>query len=186
MKSSNNPRDRDDFILVGKVVNAHGIRGNLKVHSYTESLSVYQAQAGITVIMPDDAIRTMIVDRVWRHGKYLLMNFESVTRRDQAERLIGAELFVEKNCLPVLEEDTHYWFDLVGLRVVDASGASLGRLVSVIPTPGNDVYVVREDRGGQRRETLIPAVGDVVLDIDLDGGIMTVELPEGLRACGKP
>lgn len=186
MKSSNNPRDRDDFILVGKVVGAHGIRGNLKVHSYTESLSIYQARAGVTVIMPDGTIRTMIVDRVWRHGKNLLMNFESVSRRDQAERLIGAEMFVEKTCLPALEKDTYYWFDLVGLRVVDASGALLGRLASVIPTPGNDVYVVREDRGGQCRETLIPAVGNVIRDVDLDGGIMTVELPEGLRARGKP
>ncbi|WP_319524239.1 ribosome maturation factor RimM [uncultured Desulfosarcina sp.] len=180
MKSSNNPGDRDDLILVGKVVGAHGIRGNLKIHSFTESLSVFEAKDGLHVILPDGSIRTMTVDRVWRHGKSVLMNFESVTRRDQVEQLIGAELFVEKECLPALEEDTYYWFDLVGLQVIDPSGAPLGRLVSVIPTPGNDVYVVREESCGQPRETLIPAVGDVVLSIDLEGGIMTVDLPEGL------
>jgi len=180
LKSSNNPGDRDDLLLVGKVVGAHGIRGNLKVHSYTESLSVYETKEGIHVILPDGSIRTMTVDRVWRHGKGVLMIFESVTRRDQAEGLIGAELFVEKEYLPALEEDTYYWFDLVGLRVVDAAGASLGRLVRVISTPGNDVYVVRGERGGQPKETLIPAIGDVVLGIDLEGGTMTVDLPEGL------
>ena len=180
MKSSNKSGQRDSLILVGQVVGAHGIRGNLKVHSYTESLSVYETQAGITVILPDDAIRTMVVDRVWRHGKKLLMNFESITRRDQAEGLIGAKLFVEKDGLPNLDEDTYYWFDLVGLQVIDPYGEPLGRLVSVIPTPGNDIYVVRGERGGQPREMLVPAVGDVVLGIDLDAGVMTVDLPEGL------
>ena len=180
MKSSNNPEDRDDLILVGKVVGAHGIRGNLKIHSFTESLSVYEAKGGLHVILPDGSIHMMTVDRVWRHGKNVLMNFESVTRRDQVEQLIGAELFIEKKCLPPLEEDTYYWSDLVGLRVIDPSGTSLGRLVSVIPTPGNDVYVVRAESDGKLRETLIPAVGDVVLSIDLKGGIMTVDLPEGL------
>jgi 16S rRNA processing protein RimM len=56
----------------------------------------------------------------------------------------------------------------------------LGRVVSVIPTPGNDVYVVRGEGCGQPRETLVPAVGDVILGIDLEGGTMTVDLPEGL------
>ncbi|BBO78831.1 ribosome maturation factor RimM [Desulfosarcina widdelii] len=180
MKSSNSPGNRDDLILVGKVVGAHGIRGNLKVRSYTESLSVYEAKEGIHAILPDGSIRTMTVDRVWPHGKSLLMNFESVTRRDQAEGLIGTELFVEKDRLPALEEDTYYWFDLVGLRVIDASGTRLGRLVRIIPTSGNDIYVVRGACGGQPQETLIPAIGDVVLSIDLEGGIMTVDLPEGL------
>ena len=180
MKSSNSPGDRDDLILVGKVVGAHGIRGNLKVRSYTESLSVYEAKEGIHAILPDGSIRTMAIDRVRPHGKSLLMNFESVTRRDQAESLIGTELFVEKDRLPTLEEDTYYWFDLVGLRVIDSSGTRLGRLVRVIPTYGNDVYVVRGECGGQPQETLIPAIGDVVLSIDLEGGIMTVDLPEGL------
>jgi 16S rRNA processing protein RimM len=180
LKSSNSPGDRDDLILVGKVVGAHGIRGNLKVHSYTESFSVYEAEEGIHAILPDGSIRAVTVDRVCPHGKNLLMNFESVTRRDQAESLIGTELFVEKDRLPALEEDTYYWFDLVGLRVIDSSGTRLGRLVRVIPTSGNDVYVVRGECGGQPKETLIPAIGDVVLSIDLEGGIMTVDLPEGL------
>jgi len=180
LKSSNNPGDRDDFILVGKVVGAHGIQGNLKVHTYTQSLSVYETEAGIQLILPDGAVRAMTVDRVWRHGKSLLMTFESVTRRDQAEDLVGAELFIEKKRLPALEEDAYYWFDLVGLQVIDASGAPLGRLVRVIPTPGNDVYEVRGEGGGQPRETLVPAVGNVVLGIDLESGTMTVALPEGL------
>ena len=165
---------------MGKVVGAHGIAGNVKVHSFSESLAVYETGAGIDVGMPDGSMRSMDVAWVRPHGKGLLMNFESVTDRDQAEKLVGAELFAEKALLPSLEEDTYYWFDLVGLRVVDTAGTVLGSLDSIIPTAGNDIYVVKGKQGEKKREMLIPAVGDVVLTIDLDGGTMVVDPPEGL------
>jgi 16S rRNA processing protein RimM len=68
----------------------------------------------------------------------------------------------------------------VGLRVYDTSGSLLGRLDEVIPTPGNDIYVVNGKQDGQTREMLIPAIGDVVLKIDLEGKTMIVDPPEGL------
>ena len=165
---------------MGKVVGAHGIGGNVKVYSYSDSLAVYETGAGIEVALPDGTMRSMGVVWVRPHGKGLLLNFESVTDRDQAERLIGAELFADKTLLPSLDEDTYYWFDLVGLQVVDTTGAMLGVLDSIIPTAANDVYVVKGKQGGKAREMLIPAVGDVVLTIDLEGGTMVVDPPEGL------
>ena len=166
--------------MVGKVVGVHGIRGNLKVHSFSESPAVFETGSKITVGLPDGSLRPMAVVRVQPHGKGLLANLESVTDREQAEKLIGAELFAEKASLPSLEEDTYYWFDLVGLRVVDTAGTVLGCLDSIIPTPGNDIYVVKGTQGGKLREILLPAVGEVVLSIDLEGGTMTVDPPEGL------
>jgi len=166
--------------MVGRVVGAHGIRGTLKVHSYAESLSVYEAGEGIRVVHPDGSVRKMIVEWVQPHGRMLLMAVEAVSDRSQAESLIGSELFVDKACLPDLEEDTYYWFDLVGLRVYNTAGTLLGRLEEVIPTPGNDIYVVKGRQNGQPREMLIPATGDVVLKIDLEGKTMIVDPPEGL------
>ena len=122
----------------------------------------------------------MTVQGVQPHGRGLLMNLEAVTDRGQAESLVGSELFVDKSRLPSLEEDTYYWFDLVGLRVYDTTGALLGRLEGVIPTGSNDVYVVKDNKPGSAREILIPAIGDVVLDIDLESRTMTVDPPEGL------
>ena len=68
----------------------------------------------------------------------------------------------------------------MGLRVYDTTGVHLGRLDEVSPTPGNDIYVVRGKQDGQTREMLIPAIGDVVLKIDLEGKTMIVDPPEGL------
>ena len=158
----------------------HGIRGSLKIRSYAESLSVYEGGTGIRVALPDGSVRRMTVQWMQPHGRVLLMTLDGVADRDMAESLIGSELYVERACLPTLEEDTYYWSDLVGLRVYDTSGVHLGCLDEIIPTPGNDVYVVRRRQDGQTTEMLIPAIGDVVLKIDLENRTMLVDPPEGL------
>ena len=180
MKSSNSLNGGDDHILIGQVVAAHGIRGSLKIRSFAESLAVYEAQAGLRVRSPGGAMCTMTVQWVRPHGRMVLMKLATVTDRDQAERLVGSTLFVDKSSLPALEEDTYYWFDLVGLRVYDATGAWLGRLDRVIPTPGDDIYVVKGEQSGQSTEMLLPAVSDVILKIDLAGKTMIVDPPVGL------
>jgi 16S rRNA processing protein RimM len=180
LKSSNSLNGRDDFVLVGRVVGAHGIRGSLHVHAYAESMAVFETGEGIRVVVPDGSVQTMTVLWVKPHGRRILMTVAGVTDRSQAESLIGAGIFVDKACLPELEEDTYYWFDLLGLRVYNTAGALLGRLDEVIPTSGNDIYVVRGQPNGQPRETLIPATGDVILEVDLEGRSMIVDPPEGL------
>jgi len=162
------------------VIGAHGIGGNVKVHPFSESSALYETGTGITMGLPDGSMRPMTVAWVRPHGKGLLMNFESVTDRDQAEKLVGAELFAKRASLPALEEGTYYWFDLVGLQVVNTAGTVLGSLESIIPTAANDIYVIRGKQGGKTKEMLIPAVGEVVLTIDLESGTMVVNPPAGL------
>ena len=143
MKSSNKPADRDDVVLVGRITGAHGIRGDLKIHSYAESASVYRSGEGVLATLPDGSSRILTVEWVRSHGRGLLMRVEAVDDRTAAEKLAGSDLFVRKQCLPPLEADTYYWFELVGLTVYDSSGTRLGRIEKVIPTPGNDVYVIK-------------------------------------------
>lgn len=108
------------------------------------------------------------------------MGLESINDRDQAEALIGSSLFIDKARLPKLEEDTYYWFELVGLSVYDTAGSLLGLLDEVIATPGNDVYVIKGIKDGRSLEILLPAIGHVVLDIDLERRTMIVDPPAGL------
>lgn len=180
MKSSSNLTDRDDWVLVGRVTGAHGVRGGLKIHSYAESIAVYPAGEDILLSLPDGSVRTATIDWVKPHGRGLRMGLEAVGDRSQAECLVGATLFVDKSRLPVLEEDTYYWFELVGLTVYDTAGALLGRLDEVIATPANDVYVVKGIKDGRSQEMLLPAIGDVVRDIDLARRTMIVDPPAGL------
>jgi len=89
---------------------------------------------------------------------------------EEAHRLVGAELCVPESRLP----PEFYWYQLIGLEVVNTEGQKLGTLEEIIETGSNDVYVVR--RG--REEILVPAIEEVVRDVDLQRRLMTVDLPE--------
>jgi 16S rRNA processing protein RimM len=78
--------------------------------------------------------------------------------------------------LPELDEDTYYWFELIGIEVYTTEAEYLGRIASIFPTGSNDVYVVKD----QKKEILVPALESVVVGIDLEQKIMRVRLPEGL------
>jgi 16S rRNA processing protein RimM len=180
LKSSNKSTDGNNLVLVGRVTGAHGIRGGLKIHSFAESMELYQIGEPIMVTLPDGSTRTMIVEWVKPHGRSLRMGLESVRDRSRAESLVGSSLFIDKARLPALADDTYYWHELIGLRVYDTAGLLLGCLEEVIPTPANDVYVVKGELDGRPRELLIPAIGSAVRKIDLARGAMIVDPPEGL------
>lgn len=175
-----NSADRKDLLLVGRVTGAHGIHGGLKIHSYADGDDLYHTGEAILLVRPDGVEEVLTVQWVKPLGRGLILGATSIVDRNQAESLSGSSLFIAKSRLPALEEDTYYWSDLIGLQVVDPSGTLLGRLEAVIPTAGNDVYVVKGTLDGHPREILVPAVGAVVQRIDLAGKTMVVDLPEGL------
>jgi len=107
----------------------------------------------------------------------LLMKIEGVHDREAAKAFAGKKLWIKKSDLPQLADDAYYWFDLIGMTVVTVEGETLGRLENILPTGSNDVYVVQNDAG---RETLVPALDSVVLEVNLGSGRMVVDLPEGL------
>ena len=166
----------DGYLLIGKIAGAHGIRGDLKLLSYAESLSVFSQGSRILLKKGDQPGRFHIIDRVKPFKRHGLMTLKGVENRDQAESLAGLDVYMDAFFLPEPEEDAYYWKDLIGMSVFTAEGRSIGRLTEIIPTGSNDVYVVRD---GQT-EILVPALQSVVVDIDIDRNRITVDLPEGL------
>ena len=163
-------------MLIGKIVGLHGTKGNCKIRSYAESLSVFQSDSVVFVATSDGRQKPFVINWLKPHAKAALISLKGVDTRAQAEALIGCELFIEKSRLPDPEEGTYYWFDLIGLDVFDVDQKYLGRLESIIQTGSNDVYVVKEND----REILIPALESVVQNIDLKNRRMQVDLPAGL------
>jgi len=180
LKLSNSRKAIDGFILVGKITGAHGLKGVVKVSPFTESLSVFSADKKVLLETPDGTRRTRKILWGRPHGRVLRLQLEKVLSRTAAEDLAGTLVFVEKTDLPGLEDGSYYWFDLIGLAVYTTDGKCLGTIHSIIPTGGNDVYVVKGPGVGGEKEILIPAIESVVLNIDIEKGTMHVELPEGL------
>jgi 16S rRNA processing protein RimM len=168
--------DKKGYVLIGKIVGVHGLKGTNKFKSYAESLSAFYP--GQSILIRDNRNRETSVELDWikSHTGTPLIAFKGVTDRDRAEALIGAELFIPETELPELDENTHYWFELIGIEVYNTQEDYLGRITSIFPTGSNDVYVVKN----KTKEVLIPALESVVIDIDLELKRMRVDLPEGL------
>jgi len=172
----------DAVVPIGKIVGTHGLNGTSKVFSYAESVSIFTPNSSIILRQPEGSQRPYVIQWAKQHTRCILLALEGVTDRDQAESLIGCELLIPRSSLPEPEEGTYYWFDLIGLSVYTTNGRFVGRLESIFPTGSNDVYVVRSDVNGKegRDEVLIPAIESVVKEIDLEGKVMRVVLPEDL------
>lgn len=164
------------FIPIGKIIGVHGLRGNVKVYSYAESLETFESGLEICIRQKGCAEERMTIRCAGAHKKGILLLFNEVQTIDEAEKLVGAELLIERSNLPELEEGTYYWFEIIGLKVYTVSGEYLGVVKSIFPTGSNDVYVVKDGS----KETLIPALKSVLVSVSPGEGLMKVELPEGL------
>ena len=107
-----------------------------------------------------------------RHGKTVIAHLDGVDDRDKAAALIDCDIAVDRDSLPAAEDGSYYWADLEGLRVVHQDGTELGSVSHLMETGANDVLVVRQED----QEVLIPFVtGDVIKDVDLDNGVISVD-----------
>ena len=168
--------ENEDHVLVGEIVGVHGIKGTNKIRSYAESLSLFNPGDSILVRESGGREKNRKIKWVKPHTGTALISFSGINERSQAEALVGAELLVPKKELTELAEDSHFWFDLIGMAVYTTEDKYLGRIESIIETGSNDVYEVCDGK----KEVLIPAIESVVLDVDVKAKRMLVELPEGL------
>ncbi|MFO7496030.1 MAG: ribosome maturation factor RimM [Desulfobacterales bacterium] len=171
--------DATDELLIAEIVGVHGIGGNLKVRSYAESDELFVPEMTLAVKPPRGEKTLRRVKWVQPHQQGLLMALEGVDSREQAEALRGAGLFIQKRLLTEPQDGAFFWYELIGLRVFTAEDQYLGAVAAVFRTGSNDVYVVRNP-DAERAEILLPAIASVIRDINLDTGVMRVNLLEGL------
>lgn len=167
----------DDHVVLGKLTSPHGVKGWLKVYSHTSPMEGILDYASWVLRQGATLTRVGVVQGR-RHGKGLVARLEGIDGREAAEALAGAEILLPKAELPALDADDYYWYQLEGLRVVTREGLVLGCIDFLFETGANDVMVVKGevDERLEARERLLPYLpGEVVLDVDLDAGVMTVD-----------
>ena len=163
-------------VLLGRVSATQGIRGELRITVYSGRFETILALDFLMLKGPDDNMERFDIAASAVRGKKLVIALKDYNNINQVLHLVGREIYVYRDHLPELAEGEFYWCDLMGLRVVTDRGESLGIVTEIIATGSNDVYVVKNGV----REYLIPALDDVVLDIDLQDGKMVISPPEGL------
>lgn len=163
------------YVELGKIVGVWGVKGWVKLHSYTRQRSdIKQYQTWYLAAPRDSAEPTAVqIVQCREQGPGIVAQLEGVTDRDQALALNGRKILVKKSDLPALNEGEYYWQQLIGLSVKNQQ-QDIGRLDSIIETGANDVLVVKQHQGDQP-DVLIPYTEQAVLDVDLDQGCMTVD-----------
>jgi 16S rRNA processing protein RimM len=166
------------FLTVGQVVGAHGVQGELRVKIMSDDPQRF-ARLEQVYLGPDDKNPAACrVESTRLHGRQVLIKLEGCDDRNAAQARRGTLLFVPLAEAIPLAEDEYFEHQIVGLEVWTAAGDFLGRVVDILYTRANEVYVVQEE--GTRREILLPAIEEVVQAIDLEAGRLVVHLMEGL------
>ena len=160
----------EEFVCVGKVSGIFGVRGWIKVYSYTETRENILTYSPWTLTKGKESKEVEVIDGR-RHGKTVVARLEGINDRDDAAELNGWEIFIHADQLPKAKQGEYYWADLIGLQVKTVEGIDLGIVQQMLETGANDVVVVLGER-----ERLIPFLqGQTIIKIDLLAGEMLVD-----------
>jgi 16S rRNA processing protein RimM len=159
------------FLTIGRILAPWGIKGEVKVQVLTDFLDSFAAQNQVYLHGGP-----LTIEHSRRHDKHLIIKLATIDDRGAAERLGGCDVEIPLSQAHTLPEGEYYPLQLIGLEVQTEAGEPLGEVIDIWLRESNDIYVVRGSRG----EILVPAIEDVVKSIDLENGIMVIEVMNGL------
>ncbi|MBQ7246419.1 MAG: 16S rRNA processing protein RimM [Firmicutes bacterium] len=203
MKSSK-PENNTERVLLGKIVGAQGIRGEVKIYAFGDAPSDFTKYEKAFLVLRNEE-KLVKIEKARIQGNLAVVKFVEIADRNAAEELRDAEVFVEAADLEELPEDTYYVRDLEGLCVIDDdTGEDVGVISEVIQNAAQDVYRIvlnafgesegkgkgkgkgkgeggAQDDSGAPKEALVPAVKEFIKSVDLEAGTIRIHFIEGMR-----
>lgn len=165
----------EDLIVLGKITSVHGVRGEVKIYSFTDPIDNLLDYPAWT-LKRDGEVRQAELVSGRLQGKVLVAKLKGLDDREVARTFAGFDICVPRALLPDLEDGEYYWHQLEGLKVIDLQGQLLGRIDHLLETGSNDVMVVKPCPGSlDDRERLLPYTEQCVQKVDLAAGEMRVD-----------
>ena len=161
---------------IGRVIKPHGVKGKMKVEYFGEDLRRFFSYREIFIDNETSGPESYEIMEVIPQPPRLILQLSGIEKIEEIEPLIGKMIFIEKVCLPELEEGEYYWVDLLGIQVETPEGKRIGKVKEIFPTGAHDVYVVE----GKRGDIFLPAIEEVIQSINLRKRVMKVVRMEGL------
>jgi len=159
-------------IKIGKIVNAVGLKGEVKVYNYSNEKERYEELEDILI---EEKIYN--IQKVRYKDNMVILKLKNVDNRNDAEDLKNKSLFIDEEDLPALNEGEYYIKDLIGFDVALETGEKIGILIDVITERVQDLYCIKNTEG---KVIYLPRVKEFVLKIDIEEKLISVKLPEGL------
>ena len=166
-----------DLLEVGKIVNTHGLRGEVKVVPSTDYPEVFE-DIDFVYVKKKSEYERLDVKGIKYQKNNLIVRFSQITDINMAEKYKNQVIYAEREILGELPEGVYYIADLIGLDIVTEDGEKIGTVSDVFNTGSNDIYEVKREG---KKNLLLPVIDDVVLNIDVDGGKITVRMMDGLE-----
>lgn len=172
---------KDDFILIGTVNKAHGMKGEVKIYCYSEQPGNFSNYQHVILIdQTGNCSPHLKIKKSRTQGKMAITLLDTITDRNRAEHIEGMGVLIPKDDLPEAEQDEYYWHQLIGKTVINLNGESLGIIEEVFSNGAQDVMVVKSSVN----ELFIPIVADIVLNTDQER--VLIDPPVGLLDMNKP
>ncbi|MGX7204062.1 ribosome maturation factor RimM [Enterococcus pingfangensis] len=167
-----------NYYKVGKIVNTHGIRGEVRVISTTDFTEErYQVGEQLLLFRDKQEVLPLTIASYRRHKNFDLLSFEGYPNINDVEAFRDGVLKISEKQLGELDEHEYYYHEIIGLTVIDEEDKEIGKITEILSPGANDVWVVK--RKGQK-DALLPYIESVVKAVDLTAGTVRVEIPEGL------
>jgi 16S rRNA processing protein RimM len=167
---------KNQYIAIGRVSGLYGLKGNLRIHYYNQARSDFLSYRKLYLEDKEGRIQAHEIEEVKIHGKFISARLKGCVEVADAEKFVGASVFIERGNLPTLEEGEYYWFEIIGMDVFTEEGRAIGKVEAILPSASNDVYLIR----GAEGEWLIPATEEVIMRVDRAKGEMVIHPVEGL------
>ena len=167
---------QSDYILLGEISGVSGVKGWIKVFSYTEPRVKITEYKQWFLQKKGEDWRPVKLLNGRKQGKNIVAQLEGVNSREQAEVLKGTQIAIHADQLEALPDNEYYWKDLIGLNVETTEGFFLGKIDWIFNTGSNNVLTIKDTSSKEEIERLVPfLMDDVVISIDLKGSLMVVD-----------
>lgn len=165
-------------LKVGKIVNTHSLKGEVKVISSTDfEEERFKEGTNLLITRGNQVIKEVVVESYRTHKNSLLVKFKDINTIEEAEKLKNLQIKIDSNNIGELEENEYYFHEIIGCEVFDENNKSLGEITEILTPGANDVWVIKGQNG---KEILIPYIEDVVKNIDIENKKINIEVMEGL------
>lgn len=165
-----------NLLEIGQIVNSYGIKGFLKVVPYTDDITRYEDLKTV-YIEKNKKLEEMEIEEVKYHKNLVLLKLKGIDDINQTLEYKNCLIKIDRENAVKLPDNSYFIVDLIDMEVYTDEDRLLGKIVDVFPTGSNDVYVVKDELG---KQTLLPAIGDVIKDVDVANKKMIVHLTAGL------
>ena len=166
----------EELYQVGAITQTHGIRGEVKVFPMTDDISRFENMKELILDTGKERLKLEVTGA--RPQKNLvILKFKGIDNINDVEKYKGCGLFVSKENRVKLKKDEYFIADLIGTKAIDEQEEEIGTIVDVLQTGANDVYVAKTP---QKKEVLIPAIKDCILEVDVEAGYVKLHLLPGL------